>query len=105
MLRRGSKSAKKEAAPAKAAPAKAAKPAKAAPKPKPVGIARPPAKNDIYTLMLGLSFLALLIGCLFLWLEGNRYNWDTKGNNAHWTPSIQAPSSTVNAFLETAYLV
>lgn len=85
MLQRGSKSAKKEApakAPAKAAkaPAKAAAKAKAAPKPKKVGA--PPSKSDIYTVMLALSFLALLIGSVFLYLEGQRYGWDTKGNNA-----------------------
>ena len=86
MLRRGSKSAKKDAA----KPAKAAK-AKPAPKPKKAGLALPPAKSDIFTVMLGIAALALLIGIVFLCLELNRYQWDLKGNKATgWAPTAKA---------------
>lgn len=87
MLRRGSKSAKKEAA----KPAKAAKPAPS--KPKKVGLALPPAKSDVFTVMLGIAALALLIGIVFLCLELNRYQWDLKGNKAtgRATPTMSGP--------------
>ncbi len=36
-------------------------------------------KPDVYTTMLFLSFIAILIACLCLWLEMRAYNMDIKG--------------------------
>jgi hypothetical protein len=37
-------------------------------------------KSDIYTTMLFLSFIAIVIACLCLWLEMRAYNMDIKAN-------------------------
>ncbi len=37
-------------------------------------VPKPPA--NIYTVMLALSFMAVLIGCIFLSLELGAYDWD-----------------------------
>ncbi len=95
----GSKSAKKEAAPkpgkadkaaakaaakaekaaAKAA-AKASKGAKtpAAPPSATRGIVVEKARPDIYTVMLAIALVALLIGCLMLYLEMSIYDMSIK---------------------------
>ena len=39
-------------------------------------------KFDIYTSLLAISLLALLLGCLFLWIEWGRYGRDTKAKTA-----------------------
>jgi hypothetical protein len=70
----GLRSAKKKAAPAEAAP-------KAAPKAAPVksrGVVVEKPKADIYTVMLILSFVAIVIGCLCLYGEMNSYGFDLK---------------------------
>jgi hypothetical protein len=86
----GSKSAKEAKKAAKAA-GKAAKPAKA-PKPgkaaKPVvpaaarGVLVEKPKANIYTVLLILSFVAIVIGCICLYAEMNAYNFDFKGRGA-----------------------
>ena len=63
----GSKSAKKAAK--KAAPTAAPSAAPASPK----GIAVEKSKADIYTVMLILSFVAIVIGCLCLYGEMSAY--------------------------------
>lgn len=63
----GSKSAKKKAA---AAPSAAAAPAAAR------GVVLEKPKANIYTVLLTLSFVAILIGCVFLYLEMNAYNFE-----------------------------
>lgn len=35
-------------------------------------------KSDVYTTMLFLSFIAIIIACLCLWLEMRAYNMDIK---------------------------
>jgi hypothetical protein len=40
------------------------------------------SRVNVYTVMLGVAFLALCIGCLLLALELGRYNWDTKASKA-----------------------
>jgi hypothetical protein len=72
----GSRSAKKAAK--QAAKKSAKKPAK---KPAPEarrGVAVEKPKANIYTVLLTLSFVAVLIGCLCLSLEMNAYNWEFK---------------------------
>jgi len=39
-------------------------------------------KFDIYTSLLAVSLLAMLLGCLFLWIEWGRYLRDTKAKTA-----------------------
>jgi hypothetical protein len=39
-------------------------------------------KSDIYVVLLGVSLGAVLIGCLFLILKMNQYNWETKASMA-----------------------
>jgi hypothetical protein len=68
----GLKSAKKKAA-AAAAPAQAAKPAAAT---RSVVVEKP--KANIYTVLLILSFVAIVIGCLCLYGEMNAYEFKTK---------------------------
>lgn len=59
---------KKEKAP------KAPKAAKAPAAARGIVVPKPPA--NIYTVMLALSFMAVLIGCVFLSLELGAYDWD-----------------------------
>ena len=84
MFGRSSKSGKKPAKekPAKGKKAPKAKAAKKAKTPKAPKVKGPPAKSDVYTLLLGLAFLATLIGVVFLTLEAQRYEFDFKGANA-----------------------
>ena len=73
---------------AKAKPAKAAKVKKAKParKPKPAkpqkakksaavadGVVLQKPQTDIYTVLLVISFVSVLIGCILLWLELSTY--------------------------------
>ncbi len=39
-------------------------------------------KSDIYTAMLFLSFIAICIACLCLWLEMRAYDMDIKATSA-----------------------
>ncbi len=67
---------KKEKAPKAPKAPKAAK-AKAPDAARGVVVEKPPA--NIYTVLLALSFVAVLIGCIFLSLEMAAYDWDFKG--------------------------
>jgi len=40
------------------------------------GVYVPKARSDIYTVMLGISLAAVLLGILFLILELGSYNWE-----------------------------
>lgn len=77
MLRRKSKSADKAAK-------KKTKPKKEkAPKARTgAGVPVARAKPDVYTAMLAIALAAILLACLFLVLEMNRYDFDLKGSNA-----------------------
>jgi hypothetical protein len=59
---------------------------KAAPKPKKEKVkASAPkvsAKSDVFTVMLGLALLAVLLSCIFLALELNKYQFDLKAQKA-----------------------
>ncbi len=92
-LFRGSKSGDKQAAKAAAkatkaakAPAKPAKPTKAA-KAAAKGAGAAPTRGvvvekpraNIYTAMLVLAFVAIVIGCVCLYLEMKAYDFDFKG--------------------------
>lgn len=89
MLRRKSKADKPAKAPkdkkAKAKAPKAAKAAKAKKVKAPVdGIALPKPATNVYTVMLGLAFIALLVGVLFLLAHINTY-----GDFPQWkTPNV-----------------
>jgi hypothetical protein len=48
----------------------------------PQGVVVQKPKSDVYTTMLFLSFIAILIACLCLWLEMRAYNMDIKANEA-----------------------
>jgi hypothetical protein len=39
-------------------------------------------RSDVYTTMLFLSFIAIVIACLCLYLEMRAYNMDIKANEA-----------------------
>jgi hypothetical protein len=72
VLRR--KSAKQTAKPKKEKKPKAARKAKPARKPKPSGgVVVQKAPTDIYSVMLMISFGAVLVACLLLWLELSSY--------------------------------
>ena len=69
----GSKSAKKKgAAPAAAPAAKAPAPTAAR------GVVVEKPKANIYTVLLALSFVAIVIGCLMLYAEMSAYDWNIK---------------------------
>ena len=36
------------------------------------------ARIDVYTVMLGVAFLAIVLGCVLLSIELGRYNWNIK---------------------------
>ncbi|HEY5315899.1 MAG TPA: hypothetical protein VIK18_25440 [Pirellulales bacterium] len=36
------------------------------------------AKFNVYTVMLGVAFLAIVLGCVLLSIELGRYNWNIK---------------------------
>ena len=51
-------------------------------------------KSDVYTTMLFLSFIAIVIACLCLWLEMRAYNMDIKANEGRVTVgAIERPES------------
>jgi hypothetical protein len=54
------------------------------------------SRINVYTVLLGVAFLAMCVACLLLALELGRYNWDTKAQKAPratWLRS--APSPTI----------
>jgi hypothetical protein len=54
-------------------------------------------KFDVYTSMLALSFLAVCLGCLFLWIEWGRYGRDTKAKAAKTHSSMPVSALRVNS--------
>ena len=53
-------------------------------------------KSDVYTTMLFLSFIAIVIACLCLWLEMRSYNMDIKANEGRVTVgAVMKPESRV----------
>ena len=62
-----------------------------------VKVAKP--RPDVYTVLLGISLLAILLAILCLAMELSRYNWDYKANSVR----AQAPAPmTPMAFAERA---
>jgi hypothetical protein len=68
----GLKSAKKKAAAATAAPATPAAPAATR------GVVVEKPRPDVYTVLLILSLVAIVIGCVFLYLEMRVYDFTFK---------------------------
>jgi hypothetical protein len=67
----GSKSAKKKAAAASPAPSAGAKsPTR--------GVVVEKPKANIYTVLLALSFVAIVVGCICLYAEMNAYDFNVK---------------------------
>ena len=99
MLGRGSKSAKpkkkakKEKAPKAKSPKapKTKKGAKAAKPKRTVAVVK--AKNDVYTALLGVAFLATLLGVLILARVAQLYEFDFNANNAR--AAISAAASAI----------
>ncbi len=56
----------------------------------PPGVLRSKPKTSIYTMLLLLALLALLLGCLFLFLEINQYGGfgNVKGKVSSLIPSL-----------------
>lgn len=53
------------------------------------------ASTSVYMWMLCLSFLALILGCVFLYIELSRYNFDIKaeeGKRVAQAPSLLGPA-------------
>ncbi len=74
--------------------ASAAKPAKSAARSAPAGargVYVQAPKSDVYVVLLGISLGAILLGCLFLGLVMNRYDFKTKPTAA----LAPAPSALV----------
>jgi hypothetical protein len=80
--KKAAKAAEKAAKPAKpvkpAKPGKPAKPAKPAAAAAARGVLVEKPKANIYTVLLILSFVALVVGCICLYAEMNAYNFDFK---------------------------
>ena len=47
------------------------------------GVIVPKPKADIYTLLLALSLIAIIIGCIFLVLELGRYDYEVVVDATH----------------------
>lgn len=58
--------------------------------------AAPPAANDAYTGMLGISLLALIIGCVLLYLDYSQYP-DSKAPTVPKAPAVVAPEAPAPA--------
>ena len=52
----------------------------------------PPAVNDAYTGMLGISLVALIVGCLLLYLDYSQYP-DSKAPTVPKAPAVAAPEA------------
>lgn len=53
-------------------------------------------KADIYTVLLGISFVSIVMAIIFLCMELSRYNWDVKANGARavgLAPAVSLPAS------------
>lgn len=55
---------------------------------------------DIFTIMLGLSLLAIVIAVILLAIELSRYQWDTSARSAR--QSVLAPSVIQNDVVKVA---
>ncbi len=54
--------------------------------------------TDVYTIMLVLSLVAILIGCVFLYLEIQEYGGQINGPTAHLTaPAQDVPGQIASA--------
>lgn len=83
---------------AKSKKAKAKKPkkvkAKRAKKPKaPAEVQK--QRADVYTMMLIVSFLMLTLGSVLLYLENEKYKWDTQADEYDPSASISTPAMLV----------
>lgn len=58
----------------------------------PQGVVVQKPRSDIYTTMLFLSFIAIVIACLCLWLEMRTYNMDIKASEAQVRTTVMAPA-------------
>ncbi len=52
-------------------------------------------KADVYTVMLLLSFLAILVGILFLYLEMKVYNFEVQLGSGRLMASLDRPAAAV----------
>jgi hypothetical protein len=53
------------------------------------------SRINIYTVLLGVAFLAMCIACALLAMELGRYNWDTKALKAPravWHQHVPTPT-------------
>jgi hypothetical protein len=63
-----------------------------------VKVAKP--RPDVYTVLLGISLLAILLAILCLAMELSRYNWDYKATSVR----AQAPTPMIPmAFAERSH--
>jgi hypothetical protein len=63
----------------------------------PQGVVVQKPRSDIYTTLLFLSFIAIVIACLCLWLEMRTYNFDFKASEAQVRSTVLAPSVPAEA--------
>ena len=56
----------------------------------PAGVVVQKPKSNVYTTMLFLSFIAICIACLCLWLEMRAYNMDIKATEAQVRTTVMA---------------
>lgn len=54
----------------------------------PAGVVVQKPRSNVYTTMLFLSFIAIIIACLCLWLEMRSYNMDIKATEGRLTTSM-----------------
>jgi len=53
-------------------------------------------KADVYTVLLGIAFAAILMAITLLCMELSRYNWDVKANGAKavgFAPATSSPAT------------
>ena len=52
------------------------------------------ARIDVYTVMLGVAFLAIVLGCVLLSMELGRYKWNIKAKGV--AQASAAPAALVS---------
>lgn len=75
-------------------------PVESAKKPRGPGLFARLKQTSIFTVMLGLSLLALTIAVIVLAIELSRYRWDTRGRSVRGSviaPAVQTVVSTTTA--------
>lgn len=75
-------------------------PTETAKKPRSPGLFARLKQTDIFTVMLGLSLLAVTIAVIVLAIELSRYRWDTRARSVRASvnaPAVQALVSTTKA--------